>query len=561
MESGRVPEVRPAAGAPALRPKVERFGRYYLLERIGKGGMAEVFRAVTLGLEGFRRMFVVKRILAEKSSSPEFVQMFCDEARISALLHHPNVVQVYDFGHVGGSYFLAMEYLLGKDLSSVMRVLRASKLAVPPTTAAFIAEQVATGLHYAHALRGANGKPLGIVHRDVTPSNIMLLQAGGVKILDFGVAKATALANHSPRTSGGFLKGKLGYVSPEQARSGEVDARSDVFSLGVTLWEMLAGKRLFAGSNELETLSNVLKKPVPAPSTLRPGIAPELDAAVARALERDPDRRYQAADEMAHDLEQIVRDGRYESQSLRRLLDELFGEESSNPSVDLPDVPDDLAALAPSTTPAPAPPPAGAHAASIEIEIAEASAPRPTRSRSLAPPFGVAATSDFALPKPESALRAPSRRLVAAGAFAAVVLALGTFGVTRLRARPAPVEMPPAVMVRTAPLPPPPAPATPAVPAEVKLELDSNPRGAAVTNAEGELLGTTPVTLTLPRGDRARTFTLAKSGWRSATYQLLPARDAVAFIELQHERVAAAHHGKKRGGGRDLGDGMTINPF
>jgi len=222
MESGRVPEagLLPAAlaqeEAPAPRPKqdkLQRFGRYYLLERIGVGGMAEVYRAVTQGVEGFRRMFVVKRILAEKSRSPTFIQMFCEEARISALLHHPNIVQVYDFGHVGGSYFLAMEYLLGKDLASVMRVLRGSNLALPPSMAAFIGQQVALGLGYAHGLRGSNGQPMGIVHRDVTPSNIMLLHAGGVKILDFGIAKAGEAAGGEE--VGGAVKGKLRYLAPE----------------------------------------------------------------------------------------------------------------------------------------------------------------------------------------------------------------------------------------------------------------------------------------------------------------------------------------------------------
>src|SRR5262245_10883452 len=285
MESGRVPDTRPVDTRPpeegaAARPKVERFGRYYLLERIGRGGMAEVFRAVTQGVEGFRRMFVVKRILSEKAKSPEFIRMFGDEARISALLHHPNIVQVYDFGQVEVSYFLAMEYLAGKDLASVMRVLRASKLAVPSGLAAFIAQQVALALGYAHTLRGSNGQPLGIVHRDVTPSNIMLLHAGGVKVLDFGIAKATAAAE-SFRTSG-KVKGKFSYLAPEQARSEEVDARADLFTLGVTLWEMLTGRRLFADANELETLRNVLQKPVPAPSTLRPGIPPELDRVVLK---------------------------------------------------------------------------------------------------------------------------------------------------------------------------------------------------------------------------------------------------------------------------------------
>src|SRR5262245_12108536 len=221
-----------------LPPPIERYGRYQLIEQIGRGGMAEVFRAVADGSEEFRRSFDVKRIRAEKSDSPEFIQMFCDEARISALLNHPNIVQVYDFGQIGGSYFMAMEYLRGKDLSSVLRALRAGRSAVPPPVASYVAQQVALGLHYAHTVNLPGGVPGQIVHRDVTPSNIMLLRTGGVKILDFGIAKATAEARQVD-TQNGRVKGKLAYLSPEQVRAGTVDARADVFALGVVFWEML----------------------------------------------------------------------------------------------------------------------------------------------------------------------------------------------------------------------------------------------------------------------------------------------------------------------------------
>jgi serine/threonine protein kinase len=204
MDSRATAVLPPEGGAASVQPRLEKFGRYFLLERIATGGMAEVYRAVTNGVEGFRRTFVVKRILAEKAASPTFVKMFIDEARICALLHHPNVVQVYDFGNVHGSYFLAMEYLQGKDLSSLLRVLRAAKASVPAGLAAFIAREAANGLHYAHSLHGANGQKLGIVHRDVTPSNVMLLFPGGVKVLDFGIAKA---ATEAAKSEGEGVKG------------------------------------------------------------------------------------------------------------------------------------------------------------------------------------------------------------------------------------------------------------------------------------------------------------------------------------------------------------------
>ena len=404
MESGSAVLTAGAGGAPGVRPRLEKFGRYYLLDRIATGGMAEVYRAVTHGVEGFRRTFVVKRILAEKASSPTFIRMFCEEARICALLHHPNIVQVYDFGHVSGSYFLAMEYLAGKDLSSLMRFLRAAKASVPPGLAAFIAREAAVGLHYAHTLRGSSGQPLGIVHRDVTPSNIMLLFGGGVKLLDFGIAKAATAASAAGENEG--IKGKFGYLAPEQARGADVDGRADVFALGVTLWEMLAGRRLFAGKDELETLRNVLQKPVPPPSAFRREIPPELDRIVLRALERTIERRYATAEEMARDCDAVLRDERADGQTLRGFLNDLFAEESSSLSLEVPELPDELFADAVSV-PEPSDSAVPRDDQSLEIEVIDQTGTH-GRARTPAPPFGVIA-ADGAL------LRLPGGRRLAVG--------------------------------------------------------------------------------------------------------------------------------------------------
>ena len=207
----------------------EQFGRYVLVERIGRGGMAEVFRAVMPGAEGFRRTFVVKRILAELSQANDFVDMFVREARIGALLNHPSIVQMYDFGNVAGNYFLAMEYLRGRDVAALLRRLRQVGQLCPPAIAAYVAREVAECLGYAHALVGADGKPLNIVHRDVSPSNIMCLTTGGVKLLDFGIAKA--IGDTAPdRTERGAFKGKLSYMAPERIKRQPFDARSDLFS-------------------------------------------------------------------------------------------------------------------------------------------------------------------------------------------------------------------------------------------------------------------------------------------------------------------------------------------
>jgi serine/threonine-protein kinase len=479
MESGLVTQ-ETGGEAGDLRPRFERFGRYFLVDRLAVGGMAEVYRAVTQGVEGFRRTFVVKRILADKAKSPTFIRMFIDEARICAALHHPNVVQVYDFGHVDGSYFLAMEYLQGKDLSSLMRVLRAAKTSVPPGLAAFVGREAAVGLHYAHTLKGSNGQPLGIVHRDVTPSNIMLLFAGGVKLLDFGIAKAATAASVAGEGDG--VKGKFGYLAPEQARNGDVDGRADVFALGVTMWEMLAGRRLFAGKDEVETLRNVLQKPVPPPSAHRPEVPPALDRIVLRALDRNRDKRYQSADEMAKDCDAVLANLRADSQTLRAFLNDLFAEESSSLSQNIPELPEELFAdMAEAGTPGTR----DERAPSLEIEVVDPTGAH-GRTRTPAPPFGVIATDADELEGPR---RRSAVRWIGVIVVAGTVLV--TLGLTRQRhaapppaaaiAAPAPVavEPPPAPAPAPAVAAPAAAPTPPAAGAAVEAQADkaSSDRG------------------------------------------------------------------------------------
>lgn len=320
-------------GTTSFEITPERFGRYVLLDRIGAGGMAEVFRAVMPGVEGFRRTFVVKRILAARAQAADFVEMFVQEARIGALLNHPNIVQVYDFGNVDGNYFLAMEYLRGRDLSALTRRLRERQRPCPIPVAAFIAREVAQSLGYAHALTDPEGQPLHVVHRDVSPSNIMCVRAGGVKLLDFGIAKATGVAPE--QTGQGIFKGKLAYMAPERLRDEPFDGRSDLFALGVVLWELLTGRRLFRGQTESDTLKNVLQRRIPPPSELRPDMPAALDAVVLRALDRDPAARTPTGLEMADELEEILAETRYHSKMLPALLQELFGSELASSQIEL----------------------------------------------------------------------------------------------------------------------------------------------------------------------------------------------------------------------------------
>jgi eukaryotic-like serine/threonine-protein kinase len=315
-------------GTESLEIKPERFGRYVLLDRVALGGMAEVFRAVMPGAQGFQRTFVVKRIIGERAQSPYFVEMFVREARINAVLHHPNIVQVFDFGEVGGTYFLAMEYVRGRDVSAIARRLRQRARPCPVGVAAFIVHEVAEALAYAHALTSPDGTPLNVVHRDVSPSNIICQRAGGVKLLDFGIAHA--LTEPEGERAQRMFKGKVAYIAPERIKNQPADSRADLFSLGVVLWELLAGRKLFRGKTEVETLHNVLEMPVPALSALRPDVPTELDRIVARALARDPAERYATAHQLVEDLDEVLTSVRYQPRALPALLRELFGAELSS---------------------------------------------------------------------------------------------------------------------------------------------------------------------------------------------------------------------------------------
>lgn len=332
----------------------QRFGRYVLLDRMGVGGMAEVYRAVVPGVEGFKRDLVVKKILTAQAQAQNFIDMFVHEARISALLHHPNVVQVFDFGQVDGNYFLAMELLRGRDLLAVLRTLRERKRQMPIPVATHIAHQVALGLGYAHALTSPTGEPLNIIHRDVSPSNIMCLRAGGVKLLDFGIAQAIGEMDEDSDPEGGF-KGKLGYMAPERLLNAPQDHRVDLFALGTVMWEMLTGRRLFYGKSDEEKMHLLLEKPVPPPSSVRPEVPPALDAIVAKALERDPEQRYASGQILADDLEVVLSEVKYHSRMLPALLTELFGSSPSAAHMAMSAIPPELLTVEPTPTASPLP--------------------------------------------------------------------------------------------------------------------------------------------------------------------------------------------------------------
>jgi serine/threonine-protein kinase len=281
---------------------VRRLGRFQIIGRLATGGMAEVYLALSGELPGFRTLIVVKRILPHLAQNRQFIGMFLDEARLAALLDHPNVVRIIEVGHDGEEYYLAMELVQGKPLSAVLRKAAREKRPPTPALSAYIMAQAASGLGYAHALTDGDGRPLGVVHRDVSPQNVLLSFEGAVKLIDFGVARAFGRVAH---TSPGGLKGKIEYMSPEQASAEDVDHRADVFALGIVLWEVLTGRRLYRRETELATMRAILDDAIPRPSEVA-DVPPELEAVVMRALRKKRDGRFSSAHEMAQALERYA---------------------------------------------------------------------------------------------------------------------------------------------------------------------------------------------------------------------------------------------------------------
>ncbi len=283
--------------------ELEPIGRYQLLARLASGGMAEIFLARQTGIGGFEKLVAVKRILPQLAREQAFVEMFLDEAVIAAQLNHPNVVQIYDLGESESSYYIAMEYLEGESLGHlVSEGVRQGQPLGPGLTANLIA-QVCDGLHYAHTLEDEQGRPLGIVHRDISPHNVIVLFSGTAKLVDFGIAKAASKVH---QTQVGTLKGKLTYMSPEQCLGKAVDSRSDLFSLGVVLWELLARKRLFKRDAEPAIIRAIVDEPIPEVRQVRDDVPQALAAVVERALQREPGARFASAAEMAAALRDFM---------------------------------------------------------------------------------------------------------------------------------------------------------------------------------------------------------------------------------------------------------------
>ncbi len=291
-------------GARPLGPGV-RLGRYRILRRLAVGGMAELFVAKAEGIKKFEKLVVIKRLLPHHDRDKRLVRMFLDEARLTAKLNHPNIAQVLDVGMARGSYYFAMEYVHGADLRAILKAAMRTGRPLPIEQAVGVIAEAAAGLHHAHEMRSEDGTPLLIVHRDVSPSNVLVSYDGAVKVTDFGVAK---WARQEVETRHGALKGKFAYMSPEQCRGEPVDRRSDLFALGILLYELTTGTRLFQGASEFAILTQIASLGVPPPSRRRQDYPPALERIVMRALARERARRYQTAQELQADLDAFARE-------------------------------------------------------------------------------------------------------------------------------------------------------------------------------------------------------------------------------------------------------------
>jgi serine/threonine protein kinase len=299
--------------------------RYTIIGRIAAGGMADIFIAKSTNDAGIERYVVLKRVLAERSRDAHFATMFFDEARLAAQLQHPNIAQVHDIGKLGGSYFYTMEYVHGEDARRLLGRLSAAKRKLPINLAIYIATSALAGLQHAHTRTGSDGKPLGVVHRDVSPANLMISYEGAVKLLDFGVAKAS---ERTAESRAGTIKGKIAYLSPEQCHGGAIDSRSDLYSLGIVLHELLTCRRLYRRDSDFKTMLAITMEETPPPSRFRPDVSAALEHVVMTALEKDLAKRYATAGDMIEALEAVAAAEHHvlSTNAMSRFMRELFGE-------------------------------------------------------------------------------------------------------------------------------------------------------------------------------------------------------------------------------------------
>ena len=307
----------------------QSFGKYTLLRQIASGGMADIYLARQAGAEGFAKDITIKKIKEQFTKKKSFVKMFQNEAKLAALLSHPNICQIFDLGQVGDSYFIAMEYIQGRDMNRIVNVSNRAGIPFPMEYALKIASNCCEGLYYAHTKTDSSGNPLNIVHRDVTPENIMVSFDGGVKILDFGIAKAGTLFDSEKP---GEVRGKLSFLSPEAVRIKDVDHRADIFSLGAVLYEWITGYRLFTGESDESIMRSIVEGKINPPSYFKPDTPRQVETILMKALEKDREKRYQNAWDMQYDIDTFLTQHEFTPSNvhLANFLKQLFKEELDN---------------------------------------------------------------------------------------------------------------------------------------------------------------------------------------------------------------------------------------
>ena len=507
-----------------------RLGKYEILTSLAAGGMARIYIARTTGIGAFERHVVLKMILPERAHDHTAVQMFLDEARLAASLNHQNVAQVFEVGEDAGIHFLAMEYVHGQDLRALLAQAGSAGKRVPLELALTMVAGAAAGLHHAHERRSSDGTPMGIVHRDVSPSNIMVGYDGAVKLLDFGIAKATM---RSVETQSGIIKGKFAYMSPEQCRGRDVDRRGDVFSLGIILYEVSTQHRCFRADSDFDTMHRIVTGDIVRPTRLVLGYPPELEAIVMKALAVDPSERYASAGDMLEAIETFAATARMplSTVALGRFMRELFGE-VAEPWL----VPGRIDAEAPrehtiSNTSRSGPPQPPLYAP-------------PPYTPPPPPPLGAAHASYPSMPSIGSQVIAPldvrpSRRMFYIGAVIAAVGAVSVVAMARRPPAPTPVVAmaplptpapPPAPHV--VPAPPPAADKPPMLRDEITVHVGSTPAGSEVSIA-GKLLGVTPLDVHWKRATGAATLTVHHVKFADATASVDLSGDFSRDLTLQ----------------------------
>jgi serine/threonine protein kinase len=501
----------------AQLPEPIQFGKYTLFERIGRGGMADVYKGRISGPAGFERVFVVKRILPHLSDDATFIKMFVDEAKMSARLAHPNIVQIFELGAVEGEYFISMEYVRGRDLADTMRAIWKTMGPPRPELVAYVGREACRALAYAHSLTDEHGRPLGMIHRDVSPSNIMLSYEGAVKLLDFGIAKA--LGEAPEITKSGTMKGKYAYMAPEQTDGDDVDHRIDIFSCGIVLHEVLTGRRLFKGQNDILTIERVRRCEVPPPSQQNPMVPPELDAIILKALAKDRNKRWATAADMADALDDVVHHARFQPTHLAQLIYDLFPVEGGAPAPRLPVA-------------------SGSHVSSSSIRALRSPSAPVSRTISPARPTATGVDSPDLSLKPR-----PKLRMGALAALAFVVVGFVVWkGVSGPKADPG-LRSPPG--------------GDPA--RRFHVFVKSEPPGADIyLNGTGKPIASTPVTLPVDlNGTSSMKIVLKLRGYQD--YEQIIASDDPITIALHplDEAPAPAPKGAEQAPGDDEGEGES----